>query len=413
MPASEATIWVRLDNNSLTGMFTLPQAPGMRTFDFNNGTRHSIEVMNLTFKGPSGARYNWNRWEQCGIPVPGGTAPMFHTPLMIANYTTPCPSQWNGPFTARFDTIPPTGCITNCLLEANTNIPTTDATISVRQDNNASLVYTLPHTFSFRNGTSHTIEVLTTSPTGSSGTRYQWNQWTQGTNQYPGVILQTPIMIYNYTTGASGPFTAQFNKQLSLTFTDSVGQPVSAPSSVTLTMQGSASTVTLSSYSNQWIIAAPWTVTDATWQGFSRAVLGSQTIAITTSSAAVQLRAYPATIKIVDKGNNPVPGAKVTVILLSNSTTITFTSDSQGIVQLGRIPGGLYSAQVTYQGQDMGRWGADASLTPTNTIQLNIGNAPGTSSQVSSIVLLTIFGIAFFLVLLAIKVRKPPPPPKI
>jgi hypothetical protein len=89
-----------------------------------------------------------------------------------------------------------------------------------------------------------------------------------------------------------------------------------------------------------------------------------------------------------------------------------FTTDSQGTVGLGDIPIGPYSAHVLYQGTDQGTWSEDASVASVSTVTLNVG---GTSSApvVSAIVLLTIFGVAFFLILLAVKVRRPAPPPKI
>jgi hypothetical protein len=109
-----------------------------------------------------------------------------------------------------------------------------------------------------------------------------------------------------------------------------------------------------------------------------------------------------------------VSGANVTVTFAPpNSTSVSHLTGSQGTVGLGDIPLGPYTARVTYQGQDV-KWSEDASATPggVSTITLNIS---GTTSApvVSAVVLLTIFGVALFLILLAIKVRKPPPPPTI
>jgi hypothetical protein len=145
-------------------------------------------------------------------------------------------------------------------------------------------------------------------------------------------------------------------------------------------------------------------------------VIGAPTIDLTTGpvTKSIQIEAYPATVKVVDLNNNPVSGANVTVIFpLPNSTSVSFRTGSQGIVSLGDIPLGPYTARVTYQGQDV-RWSEDARATPggVSTITLNIS---GTTSApvVSAVVLLTIFGVALFLILLAVKVRKPPPPPTI
>jgi hypothetical protein len=394
-------IVVRLDN---TTFYQLP-----RLFPFANGTKHSIEVMNVTAKGVSGTRYVWKQWEQCGNQAPSGTNTMLHTPLMMANYTTPCPSQYNGPYTARFDISPPVGCVTNCILDAKTSVPATDATIWVRLDN--TTYFTLPHTFSFPNGTSHSIEVLNITLSGPSGSRYVWKQWTQTSSpNQPNAMLRITILA-NYT--GTNAFTAQLDKQfqMTLTFTDVSGQPVNAPSY--LILQNAGLSLNLTSYSNLWTSAVVWSVIDAKWEGIRGSVSSSQTVDMTTSSGvrSIQLKAYPSTIRVVDTNNSPLVGVKV-VVTFSNSTSKTLTTDSQGVAQLGRVPTGNYVAQLTYQNQDMGKWTADASTTPNNTIQLNVGS-PATSSQVSAIVLLTIFGIAFFLVLLAIKVRKTPPPPKI
>ncbi len=326
VPLSEGPITVKLNTTTPT-YYTLPH-----TFAFANGTTWTIQVMNLTLKGPSGTRYVWKQWAQCGAQAPSGTSPTLTTPRMLANYTTPCPSLFNGPFTAQFDIFPPAGCTTNCLLEAGTTIPSGEATVRIRVDN--STLYSIPQTFAFPNGTIHTIEVLSTALVGTSGARYVWKQWTYGGSQYSvAPMLRTPSMIYNYTTGSRGPFTAQFDKF------------------------------------------------------------------------------YLATIRVVDGSSNPVSGATVTVTF-SNSTSKVFTTDAQGWVQLGLIPPGSYTAQITYQNQDMGRWTADPSQTPAYTITVNAGGSTS-APVVSAIVLLTIFGVAFFLILLAIKVRKPPPPPTI
>jgi hypothetical protein len=279
----------------------------------------------------------------------------------------------------------------------------------VRLDN--TTYFTLPHTFSFPNGTSHSIEVLNITLNGPSGSRYVWKQWTQASSpSQPNAMLRIAFLA-NYT--GSNAWIAQLDKQfqMTLTFTDVSGQPVNAPSY--LILQNGASSLNLTSYSSLWTSAVVWSVIDAKWEGIKGSVSASQTVDITTSSGvrSIQLKAYPSTIKVVDTGNSPLVGVKV-VVTFSNSTSKTLTTDSQGIAQLGRVPSGNYVAQLTYQNQDMGKWTADASTTPNNTIQLNVGS-PATSSQVSAIVLLTIFGIAFFLVLLAIKVRKSPPPPKI
>jgi hypothetical protein len=183
-----------------------------------------------------------------------------------------------------------------------------------------------------------------------------------------------------------------------------------------MTLSGPTGTLTTSAYSGQWLQAASWTVIDAKWEGIPGLSLGAQTIDLTNSpvTKSIQLAVYPATVKVVDLNSNPLPGANVTVTFAPpNSTSVSLKTGSLGTVSLGDIPLGPYTARVSYQGQ-MVTWSEDASATPggVSTITLNISSTTS-APVVSAIVLLTIFGVAFFLILLAIKVRKPPPPPTI
>jgi Carboxypeptidase regulatory-like domain len=308
------------------------------------------------------------------------------------------------------------GCFTSCLLKADTNVPGADGTVYVELDNNTGLVYPLPHTFSFSNNSQHTLTVLNQTLSASSGARYLWNEWTHSSLQWtPTLMMRTPIMLFNYTGSSDGgPFIAKFDKQFqyTLTFKDAAGQPLTpAPTSVVLS--SSASTITTSAYSSQWLSATSWTVTSATWEGYQGALSAPVPLDLTSgpASVAVAVSAYSASVKVVDKLNNPIQGASVT-ITFANTTSRVFTTDSQGTVLLGDIPVGPYSAHIVYQGQDQGTWSEDASVASASTVTLNVG---GTSSApvISAIVLLTIFGVALFLILLAIKVRRPAPPPKI
>ena len=308
------------------------------------------------------------------------------------------------------------GCISNCRLTADTTVPTAEGTVYVELDNITSPVYALPHTFLFANNTRHTLTMVNTTFSAPSGARYLWNEWVHSSLQWtPTLMMQTPIMLYNYTASSDGgAFTAKFDKQFqyTLTFKDAAGQSlVPSPTSVVLSSAGSS--VTTSAYSGQWLAATSWTVTSATWEGYQGALPAPVPLDLTTGSgsAVVKVNAYAASVKVVDKLNNPIQGASVT-ITFANATSRAFTTDAQGTVQLGDIPIGPYSAHVIYQGQDQGTWSEDASVAPISTVTLNVG---GTTSApvVSAIVLLTIFGVALFLILLAIKVRRSPPPPKI
>jgi hypothetical protein len=308
------------------------------------------------------------------------------------------------------------GCITNCLLKADTTIPAADGTVYVELDNNTGSIYPLPHTFSFANDSRHTLTVLNTTLSATSGARYVWNEWTHSSLQWtPTLMMQTPFMLFNYTGSSDGgAFTAKYDKQFqyTLTFKDAAGQPL-APNPTSVVLSSSGSTITTSTYSGQWLSATSWTVTSATWEGYQGALLATVPLDLRSASAtaAVAVSAYSASVKVVDKLNNAIQGATVTVTF-ANTTSRMFTTNSQGLVQLGDIPVGPYSAHVLYQGQDQGTWSEDASVASVSTVTLNVG---GTTSApvVSALVLLTIFGVAFFLILLAVKVRRPSPPPKI
>ena len=320
-------------------------------------------------------------------------------------------------------------CPPSCNFEAGTNVPAAEGTVRVRLDGSTN--YNLNRTFSFPYNTSHTLEVLDTLISAPSGARYVFKQWSHC--QLSCVQWSTTPMLSgspfpilaNYTTGDNGPFVAEFEKQFqaSLSFTDPSGQTISPPSSITLNGPGPPPVSipnNSSSYQNLWLAAAVWTVMDATWQSMPNTVCqppecGTQTVDLRTGpvSAQIRLRAYTATVKVVDRLNNPIPGVSLFVRLTNQtSTELPFTTDSQGQAQLGYIPLGSYTVRVVYQNQDMGSWVVEASQTPVNTITLNVG---GTTSGpiISAVVLLTIFGVAMFLLLLAVKVRKPPLPPTI
>ena len=311
----------------------------------------------------------------------------------------------------------PTSPQPTCYLYAQTNVPSSDGTVMVRQDGNNALTYALPHTFAFQNGTTHFIQVMTLSISGTpSGARYLWNsnaEWIWHTRQWtPTANMTTPLMIYNYTQ-PNDMFTAEFDKQFqySLTFQDVAGNPLTpAPSNVTL---GGTSTIITSSYSNQWLPAGSWTVTQVSWEGYDTALYTPVGLDLTTSSqtVAVTVLAYSASVKVVNNQNGPISGVSL-AITFANSTSRTYTTNAQGTVQLGEIPYGSYSVQVTYQGQTQAPVGETAVGSPVSTITLSTGST-STAPVVSAVVLLTIFGVALFLILLAIKVRKPPPPPQI
>jgi Carboxypeptidase regulatory-like domain len=320
------------------------------------------------------------------------------------------------------------GCNSGCQVSANSNVPPTDGRIWVQVDNNTGsycsgnqCILPLPQTFTFPNASSHSIQVLNSSFTGAStGGQYAWKYWTifYGTPQqtvWPTTneMLRLQQVVFNYTGTAS--FTAVFDKQYKYTmsFSDSAGNPLSpAPSNVTLQPQ-SGSAITVTSYSQQFLSSNIYKVTGAFWEGTSVTTVGTQTLDLSNGPATlvVPLTVYPTTVHVVDSNNNPVSGASVTITFLNN-TSRAFVSNSNGDVRLGGVAMGSYSATVRYQNQQYGPYTLTSVGNPINTVQVNSGTPPPNTTT-TAIALLAIFGIAFFLILLAIKVRKPAAPPQI
>ena len=418
VPPAEHSISVKLDGGAV---FTLNH-----TFTFANSTTHTIQVLDTAFIGAqTGQHYLFKQWTYVGDGSQWDSSPTMTTPPMYGNYTTALCSPPNYcPFLAEYTITPPVGCNSNCRLQALTTVAPADGTIRVKVD--GATVYSLGQIFPFGNGTVHTIQVLNNTFTGAStGATYIWKQWscTCGVASSSSTTLTTPTMSLNYTNTASSPengkgaFTAEFDElfQLTLSFKDPTGNSISSPNSITLT--SGSSSLTLTSYSGLLVPAKSWTVTDVTWQGVPGLQVTSQGVDLTTGpvSKAILIKAYSATVKAVDAGNNPVAGVTVTVTLL-NSTVRSITTDSQGLAQIGYVPNGRYTAHVTYRGSDAGTWTTDASTTPVLTVSVASaggGGALTSTTVVSAVVLLTVFGIAAFLIILAVRVRKPPPPPSI
>ena len=332
------------------------------------------------------------------------------------------------------------GCTSGCQVTVSSNVASSDGTIWVQIDNGTgtycssnqctvSLPQSSPPTFTFANNTIHTITVLSSNTTftgSSTGGHYVWKEWANyfGTpNQVvwtTNPTLRIPVagstggILYNYT-GAAG-FTAVFDKQFhyTLSFNDASGNPLSpAPASVSLSAQTAGTTTTITQYSG-FLSNDLYTLTGATWEGWTVGITPSgQTLDLTSGPATktIALQAYPAIVHVVDNNNNPISGANVTITLV-NQTSRSIITDSKGDAKIGVIPQGSYQLSVEYQNQRIGPLSENAITSPTATVQLNVGST-ATSTTTSAIVLLTIFGLAFFLILLAIKVRKPPPPPTI
>ena len=350
----------------------------------------------------------------------------FLVPILIGNvYASSCPPG-------------------NCQVTVNSNVPSADGTIWIKIDNGTgsycssnqctvALPQASPPTFDFPYNTTHTLTVLSANLTftgTSTAGHYVWKEWANyyGTTS-PGTRVWTTNptvricpanqcvptgIVYNYT-GKAG-LTAVFDKQYpaTLSFTDVQGNPLS-PSPASVTLRGSSTTTTITSYSAQYVSSDLYTNIWAHWEGVDINTTTTQTIDLTNSpaTATISLKAYPATVQIIDNNNNPISGANVTITFVNGTSTIkTYLSDSNGKVNLGDLPyPGSYGVTVHYQNQMYGPYTTSAVGSPTYTVQVNAGST--TSTTTTAVVLLVIFGIAFFLILLAIKVRRPAAPPRI
>ena len=395
-----------------------------------------ITVLNPTFIGAtSHDRYAFKEWDYVGRYYDGSSSyPEMTTPPMFGNYTTASCYQdvsgnWeNCPFTAVFTVSPPLGCNTDCYMDVLTNVPANDGTLKVQVDGGTvyPLTASFPYQeFSFLNSTTHSIQVLNQTFTGaSSGARYVWESWTCscGLPTTSSTTLNTPQMYSNYTDPRSGrlnpqgPVTALFEKEfpLTITFTDPRGNPVTPPSSLQLLSGNTA--LNLTTFSGIYENATVWKVQNVVWEGVPNIQVQGQTIDLSNSAASVsiKLQVFAASIKAVDGSNNPVQGVSVTVYF-QNSTSKSFQTNSQGLVALGDVPLN-YTAVITYNGNTVCNCVIDTANPQNNPYVVEVsssGGSSGTTPIVSAVVLLTIFGIAALLVLLAIKVRKAPPPPQI
>ena len=428
VPVSERPGGIRIISNQSATVYTLNH-----TFTFPNRTVWSITVLDTYFIGAvSGYRYSFKQWTYTGTGQQWDSTPTMSTPPMYTNYTVvACSGTLNCPFLAEFTVSPPLGCKTNCYLDALTNVPSADGTIKVQDKNGAvfPLNPSSPQTFAWLNGSRQTLTVLNQTFAAPSGTHYSWKQWICACSTVPAnssTILTIPAIYSNYTDPLRNPplngvggFTAQFDKQykLTLTFSDQQGNALSAPASLQIVTGNTV--VNLTSYSGIYESAAVWTIRNVVWEGVTALEVPGQTVDLTSGSASatIKLYVYSATIKAVDTSSsqNPVSGVTVTVSF-ANSTTRAFQTNSQGLVQLGDIPTSSYTAVVSYKGAAICNCIVDTSNPQNNpyVVQVNVGNSPTTTTPlVSALVLLTIFGLATFLIVLAIWTRKRPPPPVI
>src|SRR2546427_12346750 len=100
---------------------------------------------------------------------------------------------------------------------------------------------------------------------------------------------------------------------------------------------------------------------------------------------------------------------------VSNSATMTVTTDNTVIIQLGHIPSGPNNVQVTSQGKST-NWATDSSIASqphTITVPGAAGGSGTTNSTaVSAVGLLTPIWLAFLPLLLSIRARHTTTPPQ-
>src|SRR5205809_5287619 len=185
----------------------------------------------------------------------------------------------------------------------------------------------------------------------------------------------------HYSATRTAAFAAAFDRQYAAThsFTDAKDDALN-PAPAYVTLQGQATgTSTISGYSGQYVTADLYTVTSARWEGADIPTTTTKTLDLTNgpATATISLKAYQATIHIVDNNNSPVSGANVTITFVNGTiTNKNYVSDSSGNVNLGDIPyPGSFGLTVRYQNQEYGPYSPDAASNSTYTVQVNATSA--------------------------------------
>lgn len=136
--------------------------------------------------------------------------------------------------------------------------------------------------------------------------------------------------------------------QYEITFSvfDHAGTEPIQPSQIQLTVANS--TVNVVGTTDWFANDTGFRVTSVTWEGTNVGPVPPPSYQVKSAPLAVTLDAnvYPASLKVDDLLGLPVSGAGVTMTL-ANGTTITGSTNQEGVYSAGMIPGSTFTAKVT------------------------------------------------------------------
>jgi hypothetical protein len=144
-------------------------------------------------------------------------------------------------------------------------------------------------------------------------------------------------------------FNAVTQYQVAFAFFDSHGQNPVAPSLVELAIGNSTTDVQGATI---WLPnGTSFRVNNVMWEGAGVGPIPPPSFAVTAAplNVTLQTRVYAASLKVLDLLGLPVSGAQVSMTLV-NGTTLTGTTNGDGIFAVPMVPLGAFTAKVTNMG---------------------------------------------------------------
>ena len=411
-----AGLTIIVDGNTLTA----PQV-----FNWVPGSNHTIAT--TTPQGSGGTRYVFNNWSDAGaishsVTTPGSATT--YTASFDTEYQLTTAAGAGGTVSPASGSFFPAGSVQNVTATANSGFVfanwtgpvanaasaattvTMSAPVSVTANftsNTAITVQTVPagltiivdgntltapQVFSWVPGSSHTI--ATTSPQGSGGTRYVFNNWSDA-----GAISHTVT-----APGVATTFTATFDTEHQLTTSAGAGGTVS-PASGTFFPAGSVQNVTATA--NSGFVFANWTGPVANAASAATTVTMSGPVSVTanfTANVGITVQTVPAGLSIIVDGNtfaapqvfNWVPGSNHTIATVSpqgsGGTRYVFNnwSDAGAISHAVVAPGSATTFTATFDTEYLltTAAGAGGTVTPASGSFFAAGSVQNVSATPNS-----------------------------
>ena len=413
-----AGLTIIVDGNTLTA----PQV-----FNWTPGSNHTIATTSP--QGSGGTRYVFNNWSDAGAISHSVTAPgsaTTYTANFDTEYQLTTAAGTGGTVTPASGSFFPAGSVQNVSATANSGFVFANWTGPVASANSAATTvtmsapvsvtanftanagitvqtspaglsiivdgttYTAPQTFSWTPGSNHTI--ATTTPQGSGGTRYVFNNWSDG------------LAIAHSVTapGVATTYTANFDTQYQLTLAASPANGGTVtPASGSFFAAGSVQNV--SATANSGFVFANWTGPVANANSAATTVTMSAPVSVTanfTASVGVTVQTVPAGLSIIVDGNtltapqvfNWTPGSNHTIATTSpqgsGGTRYLFNnwSDAGAISHSVTAPGvaTTYTANFDTQYQLTTVAGSGGTVTPASGSFFAAGSVQNVSATPNS-----------------------------